>query len=229
MNKQTITLKQIIALCLIPLLFVLCWTLYNSLTFRITNVSPDTKNVSYINPYFKVSFNKEIKKEGLIITSSDERIIRNSDIKGNTLTITLNEMEIGKKYIITLAKISAKNGKILQDKALVFTADDTPFDKLSKELQQGIINNQSYFTDNQSDPILDYMPASSLHYTITPVFNGTNLTLNIQILLAKSDLGVQRNEIIEQYKQEALSYIKSIGFDTNKYVLSYSISEPSLY
>ncbi len=81
-----------------------------------------------------------------------------------------------------------------------------------------------------ADPILKYLPYGAPDYTINPTFKtisgSRTLVLSISIILDGSDYKKDKpalDSIVSQKKQEALSYIHSIGFDPAKYTIQYQV------
>ncbi|MDB5160724.1 MAG: hypothetical protein JWO96_104 [Candidatus Saccharibacteria bacterium] len=81
-----------------------------------------------------------------------------------------------------------------------------------------------------ADPILNYLPYGDLGYNIVPTFMDKDgkriLVLNVSVILAGADYKLPAaalDKLIAQREQDALSYIKSSGFDTNKYTISYEV------
>lgn len=233
MDKLSKAAKRNIILALVfGLLILASWFIYNSLVFRVTNTNPNTNNISSIAPFFKINFTKNITDKNLSVTSSDSSTVRSIEAKDKTVTVTFSSLELDKIYTISLNNVESSSGDTIKDKYFSFTTKDIAYDKLPKDQQQGIIDNQSFFSGANSDPILSYMPASSLHYTMTPSFtadsDGKNvLTINVKLLLSNADIGPGEKKVVASYKKEALGYIKSLGFDINKYTFVYDVVKPS--
>lgn len=78
------------------------------------------------------------------------------------------------------------------------------------------------------DSIINFLPHSTLNYRITfnsAVDNG----LNIVIYTTAADERANGETAIINYKQEALDWIRSVGFDPLDYVIDYSYNRASIY
>ena len=80
-----------------------------------------------------------------------------------------------------------------------------------------------------ADPLLKYLPYGSQGWNITPTFelrnNQRTLVLNISVIFYGADYNLSptgMQSLINARKDQALSYIKSKGFDPGKYVITYS-------
>lgn len=229
--NKTVKAAVIIGSLILIALFVV-WLVFNVMLFRITGTNPSTSRVSNIAPFFKVQFTKNLSSERLSVSASDPSIIRKTQVDGKTLIINLNQLQLKKTYTVHLNHIQATSGDAIKNKMFTFTTVDIPYNNLPKDQQQGVINNQSYFTTGQNDPILAYLPASSLHYTITAMFGGdsstkSSLVLDTKILLSNADAGTGENDTIKAYEQEATDYIKGLGFDPSKYTFQFTVVSPS--
>lgn len=75
-----------------------------------------------------------------------------------------------------------------------------------------------------SDPILDYLPHSTLDYNVTGNYNGNKLDLNVDILLSLSDtLDNKTEDSINKYKSQVVDWIKSIKLNPDNYSITYNI------
>jgi hypothetical protein len=198
----------------------------------VTSTNPPTSSVSSVAPFFRINFTQPLSNDNLSLTVSDPSIIRRQVISNKTLILTLNQLQIDKLYTVTINSITSKSGKTLTNQSFRFTTKNIPYNQLPKDQQQGIINTQSYSTNGQNDPILKYLPASSLHYTISAQFSNdsttkNNLVLATQILLSQADLGSGEGNTIKSYEEEATDYIKSLGFDVSKYDFKFIVVRPS--
>lgn len=74
------------------------------------------------------------------------------------------------------------------------------------------------------DPILKYLPYDALDFEIKATRNedGTVKNLHVTLLLSDADYNTGIDAAIATYKQEALEWIKSAGFDPAKYTINYT-------
>jgi hypothetical protein len=225
--KLFIIIVAVVCFTIIMYLFI-----YNHVIFRVTGTNPSINSVSSVAPFFKINFTQPLSGDNLSLNVSDPSIIRRQAISNKTLILTLNQLQIDKHYTVTINSITSKSGKTITNQSFHFTTKSITYNELPKDQQQGIINNQSYSTNGQNDPILKYLPASSLHYTISAQFSNdsttkNNLVLATQILLSQADLGPGEDNTIKSYEQEAADYVKSLGFDVSKYDFKFMVIRPS--
>lgn len=73
------------------------------------------------------------------------------------------------------------------------------------------------------DPILKYLPKTTLTYEISASVNDNKISkLTVHLFLSESDYRTGVNNAINKYKSEALSFIKATGQDPNKYTIEYT-------
>ena len=96
---------------------------------------------------------------------------------------------------------------------------------LEQQLIYGSFNCKDESSDQIStiDPLLKYLPKSTLTYEITPTIDNNKITkLNIRLLLSGADYRTGVNNAINKYKAEALSFIRATGQDPSKYTIEYT-------
>lgn len=75
---------------------------------------------------------------------------------------------------------------------------------------------------SQSDPILKYLPYSTLDYTVTPIEDGgNNLILNVDILISEADYKSDVEGIVESYGEEIEVWIESLDLNPDDYNIRY--------
>ena len=73
------------------------------------------------------------------------------------------------------------------------------------------------------DPIIQYLPQSTLSYQIEASTGTDNKTvLNIRLLLSEADYRISEQEAVNTYKKEALDWIESKGLNPANYTINYS-------
>lgn len=74
----------------------------------------------------------------------------------------------------------------------------------------------------KTDPMFDYLPHSTLDYTLTATVDSSNKTiLNAQLFLTEADQA-DPSAALAQYKQEVVEYIQSVGLNPNSYTINYT-------
>lgn len=96
---------------------------------------------------------------------------------------------------------------------------------LEQQLLYGTFNckDESSQQTSNIDPILKYLPKSTLNYEIkATVVDDKVSKLNVRLILAESDYNTGVNNAINKYKAEALNFIKATGQDPNNYIIEYT-------
>ncbi len=203
----------------------------NATTFRVTSINPSSNRVPTATIYVNFEFNKELSEVGLDkVVTSEPLIVRGVELHGKRLRIKLDTLDDGKNYSIKLRNISATDGKVIDFYDYSFTARYIPFESLSKEEQQAILDDQAGDKKSTTDTIFGHVPYGGLHFKLTATTDGQSVpVLTAQILLSKVDVVTDRDVAITEYKQEVLDYIQSKNLDPNSYQINYEIIEPSIY
>ena len=96
---------------------------------------------------------------------------------------------------------------------------------LEQQLLYGDFNCKDDFSNKLSDidPILEYLPKSSLTYEIKASVDNNKISkLNVHLFLSEADYNTGVNNAINKYKSEVLSFIKATGQDPNNYTIEYT-------
>lgn len=182
----------------------------------------------------------------LAINSTLSNIIKSSssDIKISTSSATIREKSYTEVYnksektysstfIVDIPDIK-QSYKVLfiwsKDSSVVLKGDDLIFSCLTKEqLIYGNFNCSKILNTPElnSDPILQFLPYSTFNYTITvgPISNA-KMGLNINIYLYLSDTrDGNGDKAIDQYKNEAINWIKLKNLNIDNYSINYIINQ----
>lgn len=208
---------------------------YYFLTFHVTGTTPSLRKVAAITPIIKVNFNKPIKSVGEVTIKGGDNILHSYTFDGKQLRILLNKMEVNKTITITLTDVVSTDDYTIGTKVLTFTTKDIAADKLPKDQFDELIIQQDRDTNANADPISAVLPHSTLHYTATLEVAGVRddgsnrMGAYVEINLSASDVRIDREQAIDDYKTEFVDYLVSKGIDSTNYQIVYKIIEPSLY
>lgn len=203
--------------------------IFKNLHFSVTGTNPSTKNVSTVSPFFKVSFNRTLSKNGVVITAVPASIIKSYGIDGKVLTINLRyPLQPKQAYMITIANIQASGGEKITNKRFTFTPKyiaNLPADQNKVLLQQQDPNN-----NNTVDPIRAALPYNTINFSLRtdPQAKGENvsrITLYATLNLSMADLPAQ-DAAVAKYKQEVADYITSQGLNPANYDIQYTVNTP---
>lgn len=220
----------------ISLAIILCAVLatvyaaWQASRFHIVSTNPPISSVPYIFPYMDINCNKTLVSTGLSVSTSPN-ILKGYSVNGKTLRLNLISMTKDKEYQIFITHLQSVDGKIL-NKTLRFKAKDIPFNSLTKDQQQAIVNAQDPNDPSllTNDPLVSHLPYGDLGYNISYVITTKNnepyLQIEISVILAGSDYKLDSQALqntINQREQAALDYIKSLGLNPLKYNIKYSV------
>ncbi|HUY53271.1 MAG TPA: hypothetical protein VMV24_01720 [Candidatus Dormibacteraeota bacterium] len=210
------------------IIVLLVFHIINSSKFHIVSTNPSTDSVSYMTPFFIINYNKALSST--VSISSSPNLIRNYTVNGKLIDISLSSMRVGGNYFIDIKSIATTNGEVIKDKIFKFSAKNISYYNLPKDQQKNIINNQDRYPSPINDPITAHLPYLTIDYTLsTGIVAGANgkpeLVLEAAILLSQADMSHEATAIAN-YKQEVISYIKSLGLNPSNYVINYTITTP---
>ncbi len=87
--------------------------------------------------------------------------------------------------------------------------------------------NPGFIDSTPIDPIVYILPYSTLSYEVraltSPADPNGKTTLKITLFLSDADYRTGKDAAIESYKQQALSWIRSQGFNPDNYLLQYVV------
>lgn len=131
--------KQLILLLLLFVILI-AGLFAKSLGFHAVNTSPNLDTVSYLAPYIKVNFNKNLVTKDVSYSSQDD-IVTNFELEGKTLTLYIDKtMKVDKSYTITINNIQDTKGHVIKNKVLKFTTSDIAFSNLPQDQQDYIVD-----------------------------------------------------------------------------------------
>jgi hypothetical protein len=206
---------------------------YTFFVFHITSITPDPRGASYLTPRLVVQLNKNIKKDSIKVVSKSGLNLE-TEVKDSTLTINiLTSMKVNERYTITIESLSSESGDEIKnhDITLVTTKNGA----LNEEDEKIVLDRQqANKPDFFKDPILKYLPHSTLDYSIISkiYYVGTKdqkISIIITLELSAADVRTNRDAAIQQYKQEAMNYLSSLeGVDLSKYEIEVKVDASSL-
>jgi len=127
------------------LLFILGYLFYRSTLFHIVKTDPKLSGVSASSVVIKVYFNDELNGQSLVL-DDPQKILSGSSVISKVLILKLSDsLTINKSYEVIIKNIENKDGDVITNKPLRFTAKDIPITKLSEDQQKAAINNQDKY------------------------------------------------------------------------------------
>lgn len=223
---------HLIVFVLLIVCAVVARTIYLNIVFRASSTYPNTRNFPTSAPYIDINVNHTLAKQDITKTiSSQPNVVESIEQIGNkTIRLKLAALEDGTHYKLAIDNIRDTGGKVIRNVTLTIKAKYIPFDRLSKELQRAISDDQDQ-EQQTSDPILSHLPYGGLNYRLTAEVDTSNngkVVINAQIILSASDVRTNKQAAIKLYKRQIQGYIKSLGLNPANYSIRYTIVEPTI-
>jgi len=180
-------------------------------------------------------FNKELDPKSINI-DDDEQLFyleKNKIDKSSVMLYTNTpNLNIGQKKSFTLSAKSI-DGYTLKE-TLRFSINDIPFEKLPDDQKKLIKKLEGEKPSYYKDPIMQYIPYSTLEYSIEPNFTPSIydtdedkevyiLTIDIKVYLSAVDIDEGEDVVSQRYLKQAKNYIRSKGLNPDKYEINFYI------
>ena len=150
----------------VVVVLLIAYLAYSATRFHIVSTSPGLKKVPSVTSFFNINFNKKLSSSGLLV-SSNPSIIASSKIQDKTLIIQLKGGLIANKaYSIILNDVEDTAGNHITKKKLLFTPKNIPYQELSEEQKQAILQGQTYHPLSKNN--INFLGINSLlNYGVT--------------------------------------------------------------
>lgn len=218
MENSYFTTKQIKIAVIAGLIFIVClvaFLVYRSITFRLVGTDPKIDSVATVSPFFKVNFNKTLAKD-ISVSVSPTDISYTYKVEGSSVKILFSDtLSEEQSYRIKIANISNTKGDVLPDQRFSFTPKVISASKLSEEQKKDINQVQQNYKDKVlSDPLVKLLPfkGGGNEFQVSYTVNYVNQQPNLVIVISSGT---------DKGKQDALTWIRQVGFDPTDYSISY--------
>lgn len=222
-----ITKKRILVASLLPLIIIGFFVLRFFFTLYISSSSPSLGAISYQTPSLKLTFNKPLQSSSVKIEGNGVIFEDKVSIKDSTIKLYLNSANLsaGKEASFSLKAVS--NDGFKYDSTVRFTPRDISFSDLPSDQQKEIKRLEGERPAYYTDPIMHYIPYSTLSYALAPSFvttpdGETRLTIDLTVYLSQVDLS-NKATIIKQRVAEAKKYLSSKGLNPDQYSFNLDI------
>lgn len=229
------SITKVIAIALFVFISVTGFVLYKHFfTLYITSSNPSFSNVSYQTPAITLYFNKEIDSESVGIEDTEQLFyLEENKIDKSSITLYTNTINLkaGQKKSFALTAKSVDGHEI--NEVIQLTIKDISFEKLPDDQKKLIKDIEDRKPDYYKDPIMQYIPYSTLEYSIDPNFTTIDsadesketdvLVLDIKVYLSDVDIDEGEDIVSQRYLEQAKNYIRSKGLDPEKYSINFSI------
>lgn len=206
---------------------------YHFFTFHVTRTNPTARNIATLSPFLEIYFNKDVDNISSV-SSTPDGLIDSYEIIDNKIFIKLNGMAPIESQIV-ISSINSQDGYNINDYTLLFTPEETLADDLPQDQLDYIIEQQDRFAPLKADPVLEFIPYSSIGYSIEPEIvgmreDGSNIIdINITINLSGADMRINPDQATIDYYNDAIDYLTSNGINIDDYTINQEIIEASLY
>jgi len=189
----------------------------------VKNLSSSEKNLIEKNLYGATLMNYS-DKDGLKLT--DDAVIRDGSYSqdfGNDIYKThfiIDIKSIGQSYRIedSFSKLSVEKSGLSDYTTLVLCVNKT-------DLIYGDFNCKDVTSVEAGvssvDPILKYLPLTTLTYSLSIDPTSSSLHIYADILLSNVDYKIGESQAIDKYKKEIANWFSSNSFDITKYSITY--------
>jgi hypothetical protein len=189
--------------------------IYRSVIFRVVSTDPPVDSVATISPYFRINFNKELSQD-ISVSLEPASTSYTSKIEGSSISLLFNDiLPENQKYEVKISNISSTNGKRLSDKSFVFTTKIISSKKLSIGQRKLLDENQERYKEKIfDDPLVKLLPfrGGGNEFQISYTVNTVNQNPQLVIVIASNT---------PKGQEDALNWIRLVGFDPADYKISY--------
>ncbi len=230
MNKKNITLAIIAAVLAAGVLISL--TIIQNARFRLVGSTPRLgSSLSTSTSTIKLDFNRDIdnSQEYTDSLTGDLALIKSISVDKKSIYLKLVTLKENQHYSLALNNIRSADGKVITKLPVEFTAKYVAFNKLPVSQRQ--LETTQTDKNNTEDPILAILPHQGESFYLSGSYSANDagepiFILDAQLFLKRADLGAKHDSAISGYKKTVHDFIKSKGFDPDKYLIRYDINEP---
>lgn len=203
-------------------------------TLYIWSTNPNLSSVSYQTPFIELHFNKSIAEKSLKLDDPSS-IIDSSKTKFSNKSVRfytkVEEFEVDERESFRIS-LTSTDGYSLSNKEVSFIIKDISFDQLPEDQQKVIKELENQKPDYYVDPIFNYIPYSTLEYSIQPNFIETAdskdtqqnaLALDVTVYIPEAERS-NETEKIKLYLSQAKKYISSKGLNPDDYLINLIVS-----
>ncbi len=235
MSKISVKRLAIIG-TIVVIIIILALTLPSRFIFSFRSSSPKLSgDIPTSLAYSELTFTQNIKSDPnklLLDTIDNERLINRLEVDKNKIKVYFNIVfKQDEKHTLIFKNIVSERDKTIQELRFDFRTVYIP----SRDISQKDTNKQMDQTQDKSksvtDPILAILPYRTPDFKIEAYSNfeieqsnrGVGLLISLFPTVTNDPTPEQIRIMAEQYKQKALDYIRSKGFNPDDYVIVYKV------
>lgn len=222
-----ITRKRLFVVLILLLLVAGFFAYRFFFTLYINSTNPSLGSVSYQTPFLELTFNKRLEPSSVKIEEKGVVFSDKRQVTGSTLKLYLNtvNLSVGEEASFSL-KVTSKDGYSYSGDVR-FTPRNISFNNLPDDQQKAIKRLEGERPKYYTDPVMKYIPYSTLSYSLSPNFitnvdGNTYLTIDLKVYLSEVDLN-NKQAVIKQRVKAANQYLSSKGIDPSKYSINLSV------
>lgn len=189
----------------------------------VSNLPSERRDAIFASLYKAVRLNSpEIKQEDI-----NNAVIRESSVTQNTLnkgdeingSFIVDIENIRQSYLISYIYADSAEKQVTVSGYSILVRCLDKEDIIYSEFNcKDIVSIKS----GDLDPIIQYLPYSTLDYSIVARMYDSNTTLNVKLQLSESDLRGGESRAVEKYKSEVLDWIREKGFNPEDYTINFT-------
>ena len=208
--------KKLLTVLVVFVLGVFFFGAYRNNKFEIKGTDPSIKGVSTSAPYFKIFFSKPLG-EDVKVSVYPQNTLSSVQIKDNTVTVFFDRtLSSSTEYSVVLKNISSKTGSTISDRSFSFTPKPMSVSSLPSNQRAAVKKKEGdYNKAVYEDGLVQLLPFQS---------GGNEFSIDYDLDYSKSPPGViiKVSSSTETGKQDALNWIKSVGFDPDNYSIAFT-------
>ncbi|MFZ2126014.1 MAG: hypothetical protein WAV04_00700 [Candidatus Microsaccharimonas sp.] len=186
----------------------------------VKNLSGDYENLIMSSLYHTIDLNMdnvpEIQDATIRNDSATQTYEKTDNVYRGSFIVDMESIK--QSYFVEYSYSPDPNSSAIGGYAIIVSC--LPVD----DLIYGDFNCKDSLTieSGDTDPIVGVLPHSTLTYEIKAIANeDSSVRLVITLLLTRVDYNTREAEAVEQYKQEALSWLRTQGYNPDNYSIEY--------
>jgi len=232
-NKTKLLLVSVVSIFVITLVGL--WIHKEFFTLYINSTNPSKNSVPKIVSFIDLKFNKDISSVGFVKSLPSSDVLDSYSINNKVIRLEIGDVLNNPSISFMFEDIKSTDGYAIDDLEIEFKLVDMPESEIPKDQLEDILRKQDINTDKNSDPILMYVPYSTLNYSIKPNLSRTRadgsviVDLDVKVELSMADVRYGVDKKKEDYRNQVIEYLNSKGVKVEDYRISYDYIVPSLY
>jgi hypothetical protein len=230
MNRK-INYKLWAIIVILMAVLIAAYSVYKDSQFRLLSTNPAVNNLAAVAPSIMLNYNKPLAITSVVVTSK-QHIISSYQVSSKSIIINFNSaLNLNTSYAIYIQSVKDTAGEAISNQSIMFIPKDISAQQLTKMQQEALLKKQvnATQTENNGDPILKYLPYSTLDYSLTTSYitsatSATQLVINAQLVIDQADMDTAQDTdaAVASKKAEVIQHIQSLGLNPSNYDIQYT-------